>query len=163
MASSSQKLINKDAKSKEKSLKQKMAQSVVGSAPSMIPGPRISQGEVPPAPEVKEAIPMLDELIADTEDRETIRQLISKSIEIAALLKPLEKQQDAIKDRIKVQLSGYGITSMLCDGAKVSYTMTERKTLNHTKLVAAGVDVETIVACTDVTRSSMLKITPAKE
>jgi hypothetical protein len=151
----------KTAATKEKELKQKMHQSVAGSAPSMIPGPRNTA--VPPAPEEKETIPSISDLIGDAEDRLTLEQLIAQRISIDAQIKPLEKSKDLLTDRIKTQLSSYGITQMLCDGAKVSYTMTERKTINQNKLIGAGVDIETIVLCTDVSKSSMLKITPAKE
>lgn len=146
---------------KESDLKRKMAQSVAGSAPSMIPGPRNT--EVPPAPEEKETIPSISDLIGDAEDRLTLEQLIAQRISIDAQIKPLEKSKDLLTDRIKTQLSSYGITRMMCDGAKVSYTTTERKTINQNKLIGAGVDIETIVLCTDVSKSSMLKITPAKE
>ena len=148
---------------KEKSLKQKMAQSVVGAAPSMIPAPRVPQGEVPAAPEAEPIIPGIDELLPAGEDKDALRKLIDIHIQLNSQIKPLEKQIDAIKERIKTTLSGYGITNMVCDGAKVSYTVTERRTLNHNKLIAAGVDTEIIVACTDISKSSMLKITPAKD
>lgn len=145
----------------EKSLRQKMAQSVAGSAPSMVPGPRNT--EVPPAPEEKETIPSIQDLIGDEDDRMTLEQLIAQRVAIDAQIKPLEKSKDLLTNRIKTQLSSYGITQMLCDGARVSYTTTERKTINQNKLIGAGVDIEIIVACTDVSKSSMLKITPAKE
>lgn len=150
------------AKTAEQSLKQKMAQSVAGAAPSMVPTPRAKQ-EVPVAPEPKEIIPAIEELIGDEDDRETLKLLIQQKIDIDYQLKPLEKQKDNVTDRIKTHLSNYGITSMVCDGAKVSYTVQERKTLNHTKLVAAGVDIETIVACTDISKSSTLRITPSRD
>jgi hypothetical protein len=146
---------------RDKDLKQKMAQSVSGSAPSLVPGPRNT--DVPPAPEQKETIPSIQDLIGDEDDRTTLEQLIAQRVAIDSQIKPLEKSKDLLTDRIKTQLSSYGITQMLCDGAKVSYTMTERKTINQNKLIGAGVDIETIVLCTDITKSSMLKITPAKE
>ncbi len=154
--------LNGAAKDNERLLRQKMAASVVGSAPSLIPAPRVKQGEVPALPEPEPIIPPIDELIPDGEDKQALRLLIGMSIDLNLKIKPLEKQQDAIKDRIKVALSSYGITSMSCDGAEVSYTVTERRNLNHMKLIAAGVDTEVIVACTDITKSSMLKITPAR-
>lgn len=155
--------LNGAAKDNERLLRQKMAASVVGSAPSLVPAPRVKQGEVPALPEPEAIIPPIDELIPDGEDKQALRLLIGMSIDLNLKIKPLEKQQDAIKDRIKVALSSYGITSMSCDGAKVSYTVTERRNLNHMKLIAAGVDTEVIVACTDITKSSMLKITPARD
>jgi hypothetical protein len=129
----------------------------------MIPAPRVKQGVVPAAPEAPEVIPNIDDLIEAGEEKDTLKNLIVARMQVDSLLKPLEKQKDALTDRIKTALSGFGITEMLCSGAKVSYTITERKTLNHTKLVAAGVDVETIVACTDISKSSTLRITPGKE
>lgn len=154
--------LKKDSKTKEQSLRQKMAQSVSGHAPSMIPGPRVVQGVVPTT-DIKEVVPGVEELIADEEDRNTLAALVQSKIAIDSQLKPLEKQKEMVTDRIKAALSSYGITTMMCAGAKVSYTTTERKTINATKLVASGVDMEVIVACTDVTKSGMLKITPGKD
>jgi hypothetical protein len=147
----------------EKSLKQKMAASVVGSAPNLVPVPRVPQGDVPAAPEPVAIVPPIDELMEDGEDKDTLRKLIEVHIALNSQIKPLEKQLDIIKDRIKNALSCYSITNMSCDGAKVSYTVTERRTLNHMKLIAAGVDTEVLVACTDITKSGMLRITPAKD
>src|ERR1700722_15818842 len=148
---------------REKDLKQQMAQSVAGSAPSMIPAAR--NNLVPPPPESKEVIPSIQELIGDEDDRNTLEQLIAQRIDIDSQIKPLEKSKELLTDRIKTQLSSYGITQMLCDGAKVSYSVTEgRKTINRNKLIGAGVDTDIIDACTDVSAAgSMLRITPAKE
>lgn len=161
-ANNRRKPMPKTATSKEKDLRMKMAQSVAGSAPSMVPTPRAKQ-EVPAAPEPKEIIPNIDDLIGEEDDRDTLKLLINQRLDIDSQLRPLEKQKENVTDRIKTHLSNYGITSMLCDGAKISYTVQERKTLNHTKLVAAGVDIETIVACTDISKSSTLRITPGKD
>ena len=153
----------KKAEVKQDSLKDRMKASTAGTKVSMVPVPHVKQSEVPAAPEVKETIPDINELIGDEEDRSTLSVLIQRKVEIDEQLKPLEKQKDAIVERIKVSLSGYGITSMMCQGAKVSYTVIERKALNQMKLIESGVAVETIVACTDITKSSTLKITPAKD
>ena len=147
----------------KRSLKDRMKAATAGTKVSMVPVPHVKQSEVPAAPEVKETIPDINELIGDEEDRSTLSVLIQRKMEIDEPLKPLEKQKDAIVERIKVYLSGYGITSMMCQGAKVSYTVIERKALNQMKLIESGVAVETIVACTDITKSSTLKITPAKD
>src|SRR5580692_9611874 len=93
---------------KEKELKQKMAQSVSSASPSMVPGPRNT--EVPPAPEEKQTVPTIQELIGDEEDRLTLEQLIAQRISLDAQIKPLEKSKDLLTDRIKTQLSSYGIT-----------------------------------------------------
>lgn len=147
---------------KEKDLKQKMAQSMVGTAPSLVPAPYVKQGKAPHA-ELTEVLPAIDDLIAEEDDRDTLKQLIAMQVQLNLQIKPLEKQKDLVTDRIKAALSSYGITSMVCEGAKVSFTATERKTINPMKLIAAGVEAETIVMCTDITTSSMLKITPAKD
>lgn len=145
--------------SKEKELQQKMAKSIVGTAPSMVPA--APAATLPP--EQDDSIPSIDVLITDEDERGTLQKLILQRITVDASIKPLEKVKENLTDRIKTLLGSYGINQLMCDGAKVSYTMTERKSLNQTKLVAAGVDMEIIVACTDISKSGMLKITPPKD
>lgn len=149
--------------SKAQTLKDKMKKATAGTAPSMVPVPYVKQGKVPEAPKAEEVIPDISALLEEGEDRETLEQLISKRVEIDAQIKPLEKQKDALTTRIKATLTEYGITHMMCAGAKVSYTETERKALNQMKLLEAGVSIQTLSDCTDITKSGMLKITPAKE
>lgn len=162
MTTKSQRLIDTDKKKMEKDLRQKMAQSVAGSAPSMVPVPYVKQGKVPKH-EQSEAIPPVEDLITDKEDRETLAQLVAARVQLDIQLKPLEKQKEMMTDRIKAALSSYGITSMMCAGAKVSYTQQEYKKLNEQKLIGAGVDLETIILCTDVTMTSRLTIRPEKD
>lgn len=142
-------------------LKQKMAQSVSGTSPSMVPAGIGKPAVLPPMPE-EDRIPSITDLIGDAEERDTLQKLIIQKIAVDASLKPLEKVKDNIVDRIKNILGTYGIQQMECDGAKVSYTRTERKTISRIKLEALGVNVAIIDTATDVTVSSMLKITPSK-
>lgn len=148
-------------KTKEASLKQKMAASVSSSAPSLIPIAR--KQEVPAAPEPKEAIPSVDGLIGDEEDRDTLKLLVQQKIDIDAQLEPLKRQKGSITDRIKTTLSNYGITSALCNGDKISYFSTEKYTINRMKLIGAGVEENIIDRCTDVTKGSQLRITLVKD
>lgn len=143
----------------EKDLQRKMAQSVAGTAASMVPA---GVGDVPLPPSTAEVIPSVDDAIGDEDDRETLKELVSKRMEIDAQLKPLDAAKDALTARIKTVLGNYGLNKLTCAGASINYFLTERKSINATKLMAQGVDMETIVACTDVTKSGTLKITPLK-
>lgn len=143
---------------KEKQLQEQMAKSVSGSAPSMVPTARAT-----PTYTEEEPVPTIEMLIADEEERVTLQKLVIQKIAVDESLKPLEKVKEGITNRIKSLLSGYGITQATCDGARISFTTTERKTINSTKLLENGVDIEVIVASTDITKSATLRITPAKE
>lgn len=149
--------VSKDLK--EKKLKQKMAQSVSGTSPSMVPA---GIGNVPLPPPKEDETPSIDDLIGDAEERETLRKLVANRISYDLAIKPLEKMKDATTDRIKTILGSYGINKASCDGASLSYTQTERKTINRVKLEALGVDPAIIDTATDVTTSAMLRITQAK-
>lgn len=148
----------KAAESKDKTLKQKMAQATAGSGVNLNPTPRA----VPPPPPEDERVPDITELIADEEDRDIVQMLIIQKVDVARQIKPLEAIVDNCNTRIKKFLSEYGITKAVSSGIGISYTATERKTINRNKLIAAGVDEATIDECTDVTTSSMLKLTPPR-
>ena len=141
------------------SLKQKMAKSVAGSAPSLLPGkPREIVEDFLP----EDVVPPIDQLIADKDDVETLRGLIRAHLEINQEKKALEKKVDNLSTRIKSIIGQYGIEKAVCDGANISYYPVPRRTINGTKLLGAGVPEETITLCTDVSTSYTLKITAEK-
>ncbi|MBU6231702.1 hypothetical protein KGP36_03455 [Patescibacteria group bacterium] len=141
-----------------KKLRQQMAQSVAGSGPSLIP-----QAPPPrPKPEPEEEAPSIDLLIADTDDRDTLRSLIKSHVELNNQLSGLEKAIKPIKDRIKAIVGDYGIERAICDGTKISYSHSQRSTINGTKLLGAGIDPDIITRCTDVSDVYTLKVTPEK-
>lgn len=143
-----------------KSLQQKMAKSVSSSTPNLVP-PGI--GSVPPAPPKQEDItPTIDQLFIDKKDRDNLRKLVTARIQLSSQIKQLESALEPINTSIKTVLGEHGIGNMDCDGSKIAYFPTERKTINAMKLLGAGVEQETIDLCTDVSRSSTLKITPPK-
>lgn len=144
---------------KSDSLREKMAKSVAGSAPSVIPAGIGGVPLPPPWPE-KEKAADITELIGDADERETLAMLIDLHTEVNARKKALEDQLEPIKNRIKTMLGSYGITSMTSHGASVNYFRTERKTINGTKLLMAGVAIGIVEECTDVSFSATLKITP---
>lgn len=141
-----------------KALKQKMAQSVSGMGPSLVPASK------PPLPPVKqdEVIPKIDELIGDADDLATLTDLISLHVTLNKQKKAAEDKLEPVKDRIKAIVGQYGIDKMQVGFATVNYFRTERRSINATKLVALGVDQEVIDAATDTSVSATLKIVSAK-
>jgi hypothetical protein len=133
------------------SLSQKIAQSQLGSGSSLVP-------QAPVKDEPPEAIPTVEELIGDQEDLATLNSLVSSVLVPKAEVKRLKKVIDAIVPRIKAIVSQYGFSKAVCAGATLNYFPTSRKSINATKLLAAGVTQEIITACTDVTPSYTLKI-----
>jgi hypothetical protein len=131
-------------------LAQKIAQSQLGSGPSLVPQA--------PVKEPEEVIPTVEELIGEAEDLETLRSLVAALVVPQAEVKRLEKVIDTIKPRIKVIVSQYGIAKALCGESTLSYFATSRSTINRTKLLAAGVDESIIEDCTDKTESFSLKV-----
>ena len=138
------------AKPIPKELQQKIAQSQLGSGPSLVP-------QVP-LTEPDEAIPTVEELIGEAEDLDTLKLLVNSLLIPQAEVKRLEKVIDTIKPRIKVIVGQYGIAKARCGEAVLSYFPTSRSTVNAKKLLAAGVDEATIIACTDVSHSFTLKV-----
>jgi hypothetical protein len=149
-------------KQMSKSLKQKMAKSVAGTGPSLVPA-ELQPGYIPPAPpKESEEIPTIYQLFTDSEDIDTIRELVSRRVHVSQQVKQLEAVLEPINNRIKMFLGSHGIANMDVDGAKLAYFPTQRKTINAMKLLGAGVEQEIIDQCTDVSTSSTLKVTPPK-
>ncbi len=116
----------------------------------------------PPVVEPEPKAPDITSLIADTEECQALCQLISYHATLTQQLKPLDDAREACSKRIKALISGYGIEAATYQGIALAYYKTTRKTLNQIKLMEAGVSVQIISACTDITESHSLKITPAK-
>jgi hypothetical protein len=133
-------------------LSQKIAQSQLGTGPSFIP-------QAPKPKDEEEVLHPVEELIGEPEDLETLKSLVSSLSIPAKEIKRLEKIVDPIRDRIKAIVGQYGISKARCGEAVLNYFMTQRKTINATKLLAAGVGQDVIDQCTDVTPSYTLKIT----
>lgn len=143
-------------------LKQKMAKSVSGTSPSLLP-PGI--GDRPALDRDLEKIlgedavvPSVDELIADGEDRQAIHHLVATHVKYNGEKKKLVKVIEVTTSRIKAIVAQYGFHKAVCDGASISYTPTKRTSINEMRLLAEGVSQETIDACKETTTSYMLKI-----
>lgn len=145
------------APSAEQDLKQKMAKATAAAAPSMVPSKK------PPPPPKEDTTPELAELIVDSDDQQLMVELMQSHAQLQAVIKPLEDQLSGVKDRIKTQLSSYGITNMKHESFKVSYTMSQRKSLSSTKLLEAGVSIQTLEECTDITESWTLRVSGGKK
>lgn len=136
-------------------LKQKMAQSVSGAKPSLVP--------VQPEPKSgvesqNETFLPASDLIADAEEVDTLAALMKRHAELKESIKLMESSLDPITDRIKAILGTYGIDRVQCGQYKASYFETTRSSLNRTKLIAHGVDEEVIDQCTDLSYSKSLRI-----
>ena len=131
-------------------LAQKIAQSQLGTGPSLVPQAPVKEEEV---------VPSVEELIGEAEDLETLKSLVASIVLPKAEVKRLEKVIDAVTPRIKTLLSQYGIAKAKCGESMLTYFPTTRSTINRTKLLAAGVDEAIINDCTDVSQSFTLKLT----
>jgi hypothetical protein len=146
-------------------LQQKIAQSQLGTGPSLVP-----QSPVPKIPEYLEywrqsypkedveVIHPISELIADPEELETLVNLIQAVVPHSKEIKRLEKIVDPMRDRIKAIIRQYGIEKSTCGEIQVDCYRTVRTSINKVKLLAAGVEQSVIDACTDSTPSYTLKI-----
>ena len=142
------------------SLRQKMAASVAGTSPSLVPQFDVSKVTFTVDKKVEEeVVPSIDDLIADDVDRTMLRDLIANHVQLNRQKKQLEKSVETLGARIKSVVTDYGVDKMMCDGAKVSLTRGERRTINSMKLVASGVPQDLIEACTDISRFQTLTIT----
>jgi hypothetical protein len=136
-------------------LQQKIAQSQLGTGPSLVP-----QSPVPkiiPKEDV-EVIHPISELIADPEELETLVNLIQAVVPHSKEIKRLEKIVEPMRDRIKAIIRQYGIEKSTCGEIQVDCYRTVRTSINKVKLLAAGVEQSVIDACTDSTPSYTLKI-----
>ncbi len=140
------------------SLRQKIAASQVGSKPSLIPPGIGGQPPLPPRPMKVEKAPDIADLMDDGEDRETLTALVSQYHTINTTKKQAAAAIKPLGERIKTILGNYGINHFTYVGVDVNYYLTERKTLNRGKLLAAGVSIEILEACTDVSASGALRI-----
>jgi hypothetical protein len=136
-----------------KELKQKMAQSVVGTGPSLIPQPHTPK----PKPDDGEPIPSVDDFV-EGEERAVLHSLVQLRVTLAAQEKALKARLDQANDRIKAIISEHGVEKSVCDGCRINYFRSERRALNQMKLLAAGVDQDTIDYCTDITEVWTLKV-----
>ena len=134
-----------------KALQQKIAQSQVGSGPSLVP-------QAPAPKEPKEEVPELAALIAEGDDLDTLCKLLEAIVTPQREIKRLEKVVEPMKDRIKALVSQYGIDKATYGEIKLSYYPTPRTSISATKLLAAGVDQDVITSCTDTTHSYALKV-----
>jgi hypothetical protein len=138
------------AKPLPQGLQQKIAQSQLGSGPSLVPQAKVK--------EEPEAIPTVEELIGEQEDLDTLKSLVSSILAPKAEVARLKKVIDKVVPRIKLILGQYGLSKAVCGTATLNYFPTTRTSINRTKLLAARVTEEVIAACTDVTQSFTLKI-----
>lgn len=139
------------------SLRQKIAQSQVGSSPTLVP-PGIGGTPLPAPQRTKETAPQLDEVMENGDDKDTLRALVARYVIVNATKKESTKIVNGLGVRIKAILTDYGINQFKWDQSTVNYFRTERRSINKGKLLAAGVSIETIEACTDTTASGTLKI-----
>jgi hypothetical protein len=142
-----------------KGLRAKMAASVSGTGVSMVPA---AAKKAPLPTPTDDTVPDVKDMIGEQEDLQTLDTLIKARLEVDGQYKMLEKARDSYTDRIKTILATYGINKATCRGALISYTQTERKTINRLKLEGLGVDPAIIDTATDISISAMLKITPPK-
>lgn len=140
-------------------LKQKMAQSVAGTGHSMVP-PALDGGQR--AQPKEEVVYSIDDLIDDSEDITTLRQLINRHIILNDTKKTADKALEPITTRIKKIIGQYGIDKAVCDGATLTYVQGSRYTIDKLKLLANGVTEDIIVASTDVSITHTLTIRGAK-
>jgi hypothetical protein len=147
------------------SLRQKMAASTTGARPSLLPPgiggrPEIIEEKIK---EAEEKSPDINDVMEAGKDRTQLRKLIEAQVAINSQLKALEREKELYDKGIKDILNQYGIGSMKCDGASLSYFVNARKTIKAELLVAAGVPLTTISECTITSTSKTLVIRASKE
>lgn len=142
--------------SKEDELKAKMAAVMPkAKAPSMVPAKKEKKEKAPPPPDLRE-------IDIDDDDRQQIARLVNQAAEYKRMEKDGKQNYGPLSDRIKALIQdNESVHKFMCDGHRANLTKTQKSTINKDKLLAAGVAPGTITACTDITDSWMLTVTPA--
>lgn len=132
-----------------------------GPAPSLVPA---KMQEVPPPPDkVEEVVPHVNEFVTDKKDLLALRRMMNRHMELATLIKPLDKERDSLTTQIKALAGKYKIGKAQYDGDSINYFSGTRSTIKADLLLSQGVQPAVITAATILNTSYTLKITPAKE
>ena len=136
------------------------------SAPSMVPAPReTQQAEDIPAPPQKEeeVVPSIADIIPDLKERLLLARLVATYGEMGITKHSLDKQQKALSTQAKKIVGKYGIARAVSGEWRISYYNAARETLSKELLLAAGVPLATILACTKTTPAYTLRISKIKD
>ncbi len=126
-------------------------------APSFSPHTRV---RIPP---IQDVLPDATELVANTADLSTLRELVALHVQYSQTERDAKAQKAPVVDSIKSICEDYTLRKLTCDRNKVSYYKTTRSAISKQLLMDAGVSIETIRACTIETDSWGVRVTPPGE
>lgn len=121
-------------------------------APSFTPSPRHKK--------VEAVLPDAADLVTDSTDLSTLRELIALHVRYSADERLAKAQKEPVVASLKSICKDYGFGKVTCDQTKVSYYKGTRSTISQQKLLDAGVSLATIKACTIKTESWSVRVTP---
>jgi len=130
-------------------------------APSLVPdGLKL----IPPPPKPKDELPPdLKQLVQDKKDYLTLARLIEEDMPWKAQQKEAEGKRKGIEIKIKNLLGKHKVGEAMLGDVRVSYYSGERSTIKADKLLAAGVPIQTIMACTEKSTSFTLRLSKREE
>jgi hypothetical protein len=119
---------------------------------SLKPKPR--EEETPAAPEWKEYKSALGGAFAAK---------VRRRSELAAALKELEQEKDALNAEILLGMKQIPETSVMVDDIRVTYVSQTRKSIDGVRLLELGVPEQTIADATKETYSEFVRVSAPKE
>lgn len=137
------------------SLKDRLAalrQEHTRSAPSFNPIARPKKAEV--------LLPEASELVTDTGDLSTLRELVALHVEYSAAERLARNKKAPVADSIKSICNDYSLARITCDRNRVSYYRMSRSVIVAQLLADQGVSPAIIKACTITTESWAVRVTP---
>lgn len=121
------------------------------SAPSFLPSRKVKPVIV---------LPDAAELVTDTHDLETLRELVALHVQYGAEERKARAMKTPVAESIKSICEDYSLTKLTCDHNKVSRYKTIRRTIVGSLLTDAGVSPAVVKACTVETESWGVRVTP---
>lgn len=116
----------------------------------------------PPKPE-KDKAPLLEEYLDDTNLIHEMESCVETYDALSEQIKTLESRKKAMRDEIENILGNCGIESARVLGTyTVSRFEQDRATLRKDLLLSAGVSMQTISACTEISKVVTIKVTREK-
>lgn len=148
-------------------LRDRINEIAAKAAPSLVPEAR----DLPPAPPVKEVIPMLADVVEDRRQRLELARMIERCGVLSQSISQATKEKKPLTELIKKAVGKLGIARCFSGDWRVSYYNAPRKSIKEAKLVQAllkrgyqPVVIQNILEeCTEHSAAYTLRIQPIGE